>query len=155
MCAQYHNDKHVVKMILEYAQLLSTAHHVLDNNDFNGNIYKKTHANHPSAVWVRSSKQNYEWLYSLLNALLDEYTFRYGKIHKTTEKLQYLKHLPSNINDTSFTQPTEAMDVKFKQSQNAIDNYRNYYVNDEKKRAMLKYYTKRNQPKWVDTYIVL
>ncbi len=30
ICAQMHNDKHCVKMILEYAQLLSTAHRVID-----------------------------------------------------------------------------------------------------------------------------
>ena len=48
-CAEYHNDKHCVKMILEYAQLLSTAHRVLDGDDSISVVYKATHKNHPSA----------------------------------------------------------------------------------------------------------
>ena len=30
ICAEYHCDKHVVKMILETAQMLSTAHRIID-----------------------------------------------------------------------------------------------------------------------------
>ena len=57
ICAQYHVDKHAVKMILEYSQLLSTAHHVLDpDTDLAPYIYKPTHKNHPSAVWARASR---------------------------------------------------------------------------------------------------
>ena len=99
-CAEYHNDKHVVKMILEYAQLLSTAHRVLDGKEYidassgrkikrwrledtslEGCLYKATHVNHPSAVWVRQSNNNYNWLVCLFQSLLSEYTHRYGKIH--------------------------------------------------------------------------
>ena len=95
-CAEMHNDKHVVKMILEYAQLLSTAHRVLDGEEYiffkNGRkkrvwdliderqpiLYMATHLNHPSSIWVRQNHQNYIWLSQLLYALCKEYTYRYG-----------------------------------------------------------------------------
>ena len=83
-CAEMHNDKHVVKMILEYAQLLSTAHRVCDGtildtfsktgrrkkvwalaDNRDTILYSATHINHPSAVWVRQSSANYGWLYQL------------------------------------------------------------------------------------------
>ena len=87
-CAKQHVDKHVVKMIIEYAQLMSTAHRVLDGHMYmdktknNRNIkrwrlhsnlesivYKASHINHPSAIWVRESKEHYMWLYDLFVAL--------------------------------------------------------------------------------------
>ena len=58
-CAEQHCDKHVVKMILEYAQLLSTAHRLLDNNQ---KVYKTAFKNHPSTIWTRENKSNYRWL---------------------------------------------------------------------------------------------
>jgi len=72
ICAENHCDKHCVKMILEYAQLLSTAHRVLDgdpNQELPDGrqdvLYKATHVNHPSAVWVRQNEANYKWLYKM------------------------------------------------------------------------------------------
>ena len=85
LCASYHNDKHVVKMLVEYAQLMSTAHRVLDgklwygktingrkiaryfleDGEMNSSLYKASHINHPSNVWARSSANNYHWLYSM------------------------------------------------------------------------------------------
>ena len=62
--AAYHNDKHVVKMILEYAQLLSTAHRVLDEIPKDeGVFYKACYINHPCGVWTREVSGNYEFLY--------------------------------------------------------------------------------------------
>ena len=70
VAAKYHCDRHVVKMIVETAQLLSTACHMVgaDDND----LYKKTHVNHPSSVWVRSSRHHYVWTLRLLVALCKE-----------------------------------------------------------------------------------
>ena len=101
-CAEMHVDKHVVKMIIEYAQLLSTAHRILDGEEYidassgrrikrwrladdamEQNLYKASHINHPSAVWVRQSNNNYTWLFCLFTELLQEYTYRYGKHHAT------------------------------------------------------------------------
>ena len=130
-CAKLHTDKHVVKMILEYAQLLSTAHRILDGVEckeltaagrritrwrvesaLDGMLYKSTHANHPSAVWTRKSKQNYVWLAKMLDALCKEYTYRYGKIHKVERdglSNLLINNIPKNIPDVEFTEPTPAM----------------------------------------------
>mgnify|MGYP001191264200 CR=1 FL=1 len=74
--AQYQYNKHVVKMILESAQLLCTAHNLLDGSDADV-PYKSTHKNHPSAVWARQSSANYSWLYFHMLALGEEYTKHY------------------------------------------------------------------------------
>lgn len=88
-------DKHVVKMILETAQMLSTAHIELDGQQV---AYKSTHKNHPSTVWVRSSAAAYEWAYKHMMALGREYTKRYGKVHKTiAEHAEMLSQLPDAL----------------------------------------------------------
>lgn len=134
ICAQYHVDKHAVKMILEYSQLLSTAHHVLDpDTDLAPYIYKPTHKNHPSAVWARASRQNYDWLYSLLQALSTEYTYRYNKTHATTRLFHYLQYAPINIPDQDFTEPTLAMPDIYKVEGDAIQSYHNYYNGDKQR----------------------
>ena len=128
-CAEMHVDKHVVKMILEYAQLLSTAHRTLDDVDTDSLFYKATHVNHPSAIWARASFKNYCWLYLLLEKLCKEYTYRYGKIHKVewSGLLSELSDPPLNIKDSAFTQPTPAMPEKYKVAGNSIQSYKNYY----------------------------
>jgi len=145
-CAKMHNDKHVVKMILEYAQLLSTAHRFLDGSESVGLsssgrkkkvwtlpdsrdsiLYSATHINHPSAVWVRQSDLNYDWLYNMFQALLDEYTYRYGKIHACSRLELALAQKPNNIPEAGFTQPTPAMPDELKIPGDAINSYRNYY----------------------------
>ena len=148
-CAHDHVDKHVVKMILEYAQLLSTAHRILDGvesvglsktgrkqtryvlpDDRESILYSATHINHPSAVWCRANLENYLWLHSLLVALCAEYTYRYGKIHKCqdTGLVDALQNSPSNIPVGEFTQPTPAMPDEAKVENDSIQSYRNYYV---------------------------
>jgi hypothetical protein len=142
--AEYHGDKHCIKMILESAQLLSTAHQVLDGP--NPNLYKLTHKNHPSAIWARESKANYEWLYSLLEALINEYKFRYGKDHKTIEKLPYLNKPPKNIPDGPFTGPTPAMPEQYIVPGDSLTSYRQYYKGDK---SHLFNWTNRNRPDWL------
>lgn len=144
IAAVYHNDKHVVKMILETAQLLCTAHRILDNNQ-NPDLYRATHKNHPSCRWVRNSINNYVWLYQLFCHLCDEYTFRYGKKHLTDMKLRdVLKNPPKNIPNTTFTEPPQAMPQQFKQA-NSVYAYRNYYIGGKKHLAK---WSKRNKPYW-------
>lgn len=127
-CAKYHVDRHVVKMILEYAQLLCTAIWLtcseakLKNNS---PAYKKTHENHPSAKWVRKSKSNWLWLHKLSLKLCKEYTHRYGKTHKTESVLRNLQCPP--LPDKKFTDPPQAMPDEFK-DQDTITAYRNYYL---------------------------
>ena len=127
-CAQYHVDKHITKMTVELAQLLSTAHHVINPDaPYAPNIYKLTHKNHPSAVWARASRQNYDWLYTMLRALSTEYTYRYGKIHATTRLFPYLKNAPDSLESKPFTEPTLAMPDEYRIDGDAIQSYRNYY----------------------------
>lgn len=145
-CAAMHIDKHVVKMILETAQLLSTAHHVYQSN-ITDMIYKSTHINHPSSVWCRLNKQNYQWLSDLLCELCAEYTHRYGKIHKTQAigMVDLLKNAPSAMPDGLFTEPTPAMPDECKILGDSIASYRKYYI--EKKAYMAKW-TKQIIPDW-------
>jgi hypothetical protein len=166
-CAELHNDKHVVKMILEYAQLLSTAHRILDGTQSVGvsktnrkqtkyilsdereyTLYRSTHANHPSAIWVRHSYENYEWLYKLLIAVLNEYTYRYGKIHATARLIDALRappiHIPKGV---GFTEPTPAMPEEYRVKNNSIQSYINYYVGAKKHLANWK---KRTIPSWYE-----
>lgn len=148
-CAQMHVDKHCVKMILEYAQLLSTAHRVLDGVLLTGIsdtgrkttswilpsiayepiLYKATHINHPSAIWVRQSYDNYRWLVSLLCQLCKEYTYRYGKTHKVESSGLYelLTYAPFNIRPGVFTEPTPAMPAEYIIKGDSIQSYKNYY----------------------------
>ena len=86
--AEYQYNKHVVKMILESAQMLCTAHHHYDENT--DVPYKKAHYNHPSTIWVRQNKNHYRWLFNHMKALGEEYTDRYGKIHLSIIKLSLI-----------------------------------------------------------------
>jgi hypothetical protein len=145
--AELHCDKHVVKMIIEYAQLMSTAHRVLDgdlyedrtannhrikrwrlsDSNMENVLYKASHINHPSNIWIRSSDSHYQFVYDMFVALCNEYTHRYGRVHLTEEKLKdVLQHLPSNIANINFVDPPQAMPDDVKTS-DAVDAYQNYY----------------------------
>ena len=143
VCSRYHCDKHVVKMILEYAQLLSTTHHILDKDSAPSVLYKPTHINHPSAVWARANAENYRWLVSLFIDLNKEYTFRYNKRHKSKSLLSSFLNVPRNIPDGSFYQPTQAMPPEFKIEGDSITAYRNYYRGAKRDIA---HWTKRDLP---------
>lgn len=102
-CAKQHFNQHVVKMILEYAQLLSCAWHMLDSIKAAGHyekglIYKKTHYNHPSAIWVRQHLNNYNYVSRLALELCREWRYRYGhpdtRLHKSEPLLIFLAANP-------------------------------------------------------------
>jgi len=135
-------DKHVVKMIVESAQILSTAHH-LTNSKYKDLLYKKTHEKHPCVIWANESKENYVWLLEHLKELLKEYTYRYGKTHKTIEIKKILENIPNllNIGLTEFAQATPE---EYKEK-NAIKAYRKYY---KKEKADFAKWTKRTAPSW-------
>lgn len=167
-CAEMHVDKHCVKMILEYAQLLSTAHRYLDgilsvglsksgrkqqryvlSDDREHILYSATHINHPSAIWVRQSDQNYMWLAEMLEMLCGEYTYRYGKIHKVESMglMQLLKNkFPKNIPTGAFTEPTPAMPDHYKVAGDSITSYKNYYLGDKTRMFAWK---NRETPYWI------
>jgi len=151
LAAQYMCDKHVVKMIVETAQLLSTAHHVLDENideyQVHDKIYKKTHQNHPSAVWVRESLDNYMWGWDHLHHLISEYTYRYGREHKTKKILQYLLNVPIDILEIGLTPIPLCMPDEYKVADDAVQSYRNYYKHGK---MHLHKWTKREKPEWMN-----
>jgi hypothetical protein len=137
-CASLHCDKHCVKMILEYAQLLSTAHHVLDGDLARPGLYAKTHVNHPSAVWVRQSIQHYVYVFRLLDHLCAEYSSRYGRTHKTEATvMESVKYLPQNLRDRGWTEPPQCMPDEYK-CDDPVDAYQQYYRGDKARFAVWK-----------------
>ena len=128
VAAAYHCDKHVVKMILESAQLLSTAHHIVDGEP-SIECYKATHKNHPSAVWARQTGLNYNWLWELTENLCREYTLRYKKTHKVESSglLNRLSNKPYELANGTFSSPPQCMPDEYKVVGNSVEAYRNYY----------------------------
>lgn len=146
-CAMMHVDKHVIKMILETAQLLCSAVHL--KGDYEP-CYKLTHKNHPCSIWTRESLENYEWLCELGMELCFEYNYRYGKIHKCQKYIINLMNNPPNILRKGFTEPPQCMPDNCK-NKDVIKAYRCYYMTEKKK--MLSWKGKisgRAKPDWVD-----
>ena len=148
-CAELHCDKHVVKMIIEYGQLLSTAHRMLDGDPYvsqtlggrriqrwrhpdeimEQTLYKASHINHPTTQWVRESADHYQHLLALWRQLSFEYTYRYGKIHLTDSKLRYsLDQLPKNITLGEWSEPPQCMPADVKVQGDSINAYHKYYA---------------------------
>jgi hypothetical protein len=128
--AQIQYNKHVVKMVLESAQMLCTAHHHYDNGH---NVpYKKAHYNHPSTIWCRQNASQYMWLYDHMIALGKEYTKRYKKTHLTITKCaEVLKQLPPTIPETIFTEPPQCMPDQYKVIGDSLSAYWNYYEQEK------------------------
>jgi hypothetical protein len=146
-CAKFHCDKHVVKMILETAQLLCSAHHVTIHDTIHDTIhvpYKLSHKNHPCSIWVRESLSNYLYLCELGLALGEEYTYRYGKTHKSIEVIQWCLTNRPNIKDIGFTTPPLAMPDEYKVD-SVVESYRNYYKGAKSEIVSWK---NREKPVW-------
>lgn len=134
IAARLHFDKHVVKMILETAQLLCTAHHLIDPGPQHSNLYKKTHVNHPCSVWVRESSANYDWAYQLFVCLCTEYSLRYGKVHASMIRLgAELKSRPVGIPGADLrSEFAQAMPQDIKDlGLDSVSAYRMYYKRDK------------------------
>ena len=140
-CAVYHNDKHVVKMILETAQLLCGVHWVLDSEA----PYKLSHKNHPCAIWTRECIENYVWLCDLGLALSKEYSHRYNKRHKSQDIIEWCYDtLPSLRTNGDITPFALAMPDECKVG-DAVESYREYYMTEKRSLASWKM---RSQPQW-------
>lgn len=148
-CSEWMVDKHVVKMILEYCQLLCTAHRVLDGDlldeELDSQLYKSTHINHPCAKWARESICNYMWLFNMFTATLEEYTYRYNRIHASSRLVVYLRNPPENIRIGKFTKPPCAMPDEYKRD-TPIESYKEYYIHGKKH---LHSWKKRSVPNWL------
>lgn len=164
-CAEYHIDKHVVKMPLEAAQMLCTTHWIdtylgyvprklwkeelaiLRKCKHPENVtYAVAMANHPCTIWTRSSLDNYEWLFCYALALNEEYGFRYGKSHKSVyavaNSLPNILHIPRD----GLTQFVQAMPESCKRA-DPVEAYRFFYHKDKAPFASWKY---REKPYWWD-----
>jgi hypothetical protein len=142
-CAEFHNDKHVVKMILENAQLLCGVHHMTPQVTHQV-PYKLSHKNHPCSIWARESLTNYLWLCELGLELSKEYTYRYGRRHKSQDVIEWCIENKPDIPDKGFTEPPKAMPDKYK-VKSVVESYRNYY-NGEK--AHFSKWKNRQIPNW-------
>ena len=170
IAAKQHCDKHCTKMIVEYAQLMCTAHLLLDCEEYfdknkrghrlrrwrlpddrEQRLYLASHYGHPSNVWVRTSTQHYDWLYKCFDALCAEFTLRYGKFHKTDLDLrEYLERKPDNLQDNGFVDPPKAMPDEYKLTK-TIPSYRNFYATEKRRFATWK--TKK--PDWYDWWCMM
>jgi len=161
-------DKHVVKMIVESGQMLSTAHRMLDGIEIrkpskSGKtnvrywrlhdkrediLYKAVHMNHPCTQWTMESTTNYGWHLVHFVALCDEYTYRYGKVHKTSELIPYLMELPRNIKEAPLTPFRLAMgsNPECMFPEDPVKSYRMFYQTKQDRFAMN--WTKRPIPEW-------
>jgi len=165
--AEMHCDQHVVKMVVESAQMLCTAHRVLDGrpvllNSPKGRkikayvlpdwrqdrLYKATHVGHPSTVWTSESRQNYEWHYELFTALCDQYTLRYGRRHLSDTKLRHvLRQSPFNIESRGLTEFRLAISrPECVVPGDAVQSYRLFYRTKQERFELT--WTKVRKPHW-------
>lgn len=167
--AQMQCDKHVVKMIVESAQMLSTAHRILDGTmelrpsksgrmlkyyahphpKLEHMLYKAVHVNHPCTIWTRENISNYRWHYDHFFALCKEYEYRYGKVHSTFHKLELpLKKPPQNIPDGLRSPFRLAMksNPECIIEHDPVKSYQLYYKT--KKDSFKMVWTKRETPRW-------
>lgn len=152
-CVELYVDKHVIKMLLESVQILCSVHHMCNEIEINFiPPYKLSHKNHPCCIWARKSLSNYIWLTKLTKELSNEYTYRYGKIHKC-EKDGYIDSLienKPNIPDIGFTTPSQAMPDMYKIETNNMDDvieaYKHYYFFEK---SNIHCWKKRDIPEFI------
>lgn len=168
--AQLQCNAHVVKMVIESAQMLSTAHRMLDgysirassksgktqvkvwlhpDPDMDNVLYKAVHSAHPCTVWTMASDTNYMWHYAHFVALCDEYTHRYGKVHLTDTLLrEKLVKLPKNIKSGPLTRFALAMksNPECMFENDPVRSYRAFYQTKQERFKMA--WTNREVPEW-------
>lgn len=177
--AMYHCNTHVVKMIVESAQMLSTAHRMLDgkltiaqvlnkkgqsrkkkiwnhpNRKLDEALYLVAHPGHPSTKWTLESDDNYDWHYQLFAALCDEYTYRYGKVHMTDTRLRkVLANRPKNIPKIGPTPFALAMksNPECMDYGNPVASYRAFYQTKQDRFKMV--WTGRPIPQWFKVSLI-
>jgi hypothetical protein len=148
--AQWLVDRHACKMLLESTQLLCTAYH-LQGIDA---PYKPSHRNHPSSIWTRKSYDNFQWLIAHAHGISEEYTARYGKVHKSLSVLEWCEDNADKLSFDSYdltdfaiaiADDTECRKLPEFESLSSIDKYRAYYIHDKKHLHSWK----RNRPDWI------
>ena len=150
-CVKQYSDQHVVKMLLETAQLLCTVHRVL--NTGNEDVpYKATHMNHPCSVWARDTLGNYLWLVELGKSLAWEYKHRFNRSHKSAEVIRWCElNTPESLSG-AFYDPPQVMAPEL-QKKFATEGYKALYVNKyitgmQNKRTRMRF-TQRDVPNFI------
>ena len=138
--AQMLCDKHVVKMVLESAQMLSTVAHQKGLEA----PYRMTHRNHPCTVWAGSSEGNWLWLVEHALAMCAEYTHRYGRTHKSQAVIEWCRDNKPDFSSSEATAFAQAMPDRYK-DKCPVAAYRSYYHGE--KSAFAKW-SRRSTPKW-------
>jgi hypothetical protein len=169
VAAQSQCDKHVVKMIVESAQMLSTAHRMIDgvsaivasksgkrmvnyyrlDDDREDVLYKAVHHNHPCTIWTQENAANYQWHYRHFIALCSEYTYRYGRIHKSFEGLaNILRTCPSRMTCSEDMTPFRLAMGDSPESirDDAVEAYRHFYQTKQRNFKMV--WSRRDTPAW-------
>jgi hypothetical protein len=148
-CAEYHCNKHLVKMITEHNQILGsiayTARGITRKKDITQEFtdrfvgfprsrdgrphpYGIGFKNHPCTQWARECYENYSWLCELTLEMCKEYTKRYGRRHVGEAICTWYRDnapfLPVYGKMTPFAQAMPA-DCK---DPDAVKAYRNYYI---------------------------
>lgn len=150
-------DKHVVKMSIEYAQILSTVHH-LHLSPVAAQVYKQTHSFHPCVKWAGQSPSNYRWLFLHTIATWEEYTHRYGRVHRSSGLQALLATDPFSVVPASLgtlTHPPRCMPDQYKclgtgnNWYNIVDSYRQYYAHEK---AYMCTWKHREVPAWFEEY---
>ena len=158
-CAKFHFNKHIIKMLTEYIQILCTNIHLLFPNIVKKlldsktiELFKPTHKNHPSVIWARSSVENFKWLLQLAIECGKEHEFRYSpkKSHRSLEKVKYINlfipFLDKVIKENDFFEPPQAMPEVYK-NPSSLKAYHNYYNSDLK--SHLVFFKKRAIPYFI------
>ena len=140
-CSKYHADQHVIKMILESAQMLCTVNHQFGLQA----PYKSTHAKHPCTLWAADSLENWIWLRSLALHLNEEFRYRFDRQvdHKSAIVARELPVPP--IESKGLTEFAQAMPEEYRSPGNAVKAYRQFYIAEKSKFAT---WTKRPVPEW-------
>lgn len=136
-------DKHVVKMIVEGCQMLSTNHRLSGSHNVYTipvNLYKQAFANHPCTIWARQTKENYMWLADHTLELCHEYTRRYNRVHSCEDmSVWFSKYYPLRTPDGDLTPFAQAMPEECKVHGDGVSAYRKYYIGVKSKFAKWKY----------------
>ena len=130
----------LVKMILESCQILST---VLNEQGLKA-PYRSFNPKHPSCLWAAESSANFESLVEHTHSMLEEYTERFGKIHKCSGVLKQILELynPSQFPQQQSTPLRLAMPEHFR-CDNPVLSYRRFYASKPNVR-----YPRNKIPSW-------
>ncbi len=151
-------DKHVSKIILEAVQMLCTSKRLLDPEESETDpvLYKQAHKNHPVTIWCRTSRANFVWTLDVIDAMHEEWKYRYGhpetKVHKSYIVAQHLRaRIPANekfpVDESRGITPfAQAMPDIYK-NEDAVQAYRAYYMSPEKQR-IATWKSPRSPPEW-------